>query len=175
MKRLLIGALVGGIILFIWQFISWAAINFHRDMQKHTPNQDKILEFLNENLEEGYYFLPMAAPGEDEQKVMQNAMGKPWAQVYFHKEMTNNMAASMSRGIVIDFLTVLLVCWILIKLNLPDFKDIFLSCIAIGLIGYFSIPYLNSIWFETPTIPYLIDATAGWGLVGLWLGWWLRK
>ena len=175
MKKLIIGALVGGLILFLWQFASWAAINFHADTQQYSPNQDKVLKFLHENLEEGFYFMPNAAPGEDSQEVMQSALGKPWAQVYFHKEMTNNMAASMSRGFLIDILAAGLMAWLLLKMTNPNFQTILTSCIAVGFIGYFTIPYLNSIWFETPTLAYLLDAVGSWGLVGLWFGWWLRK
>jgi len=45
----------------------------------------------------------------------------------------------------------------------------------VGLIGYLTIPYLNSIWFETNSIGHLIDAFVSWGLVGIWLGWWLPR
>ncbi len=175
MKKLIIAALVGGIILFLWQFVSWAAVNFHKDTQQYSEKQDEVLEFLSQNLDEGFYFMPLAAQGEDEQQKMEESIGKPWAQVYFHKSMTNNMAGNMSRGLVIDFLAAGLMAWMLLKMGNPSFQTILTSCIAVGLIGYFTIPYLNSIWFETPTIAYLIDAVGSWGLVGLWFGWWLRK
>lgn len=46
---------------------------------------------------------------------------------------------------------------------------------AIGIIGYLTIPYLYSIWFETNSLGHLVDALVSWGLVGAWLGWWLPR
>jgi hypothetical protein len=54
-------------------------------------------------------------------------------------------------------------------------KSTVLSSIAVGLIGYFTISYLNSIWFKTESLPDLIDAIVPWALTGGWLGWWLKK
>jgi hypothetical protein len=46
MKKEVIGAIVGGIIIFIWQFLSFALINFHLPVQQYTDKQDAILEAL---------------------------------------------------------------------------------------------------------------------------------
>jgi hypothetical protein len=175
MKKLIIAALISGLILFIWQFISFAAINIHTDTQQYSPNQDKILEFLDQNLEEGFYFLPNAAPGEDEMEAMEKAVGKPWAQVYFHKKMTNSMGFNLLRGLLIDIISGGLLAWILLKMGNPSFQTILISSLAVGIIGYLNFPYLNSIWYEIPTKMDLVDAVVSWGLVGFWLSWWLRK
>ena len=61
MKKTIIGTLVGGIILFMWQFLSWTALDLHRSAQNYSPKQDTILSYLSANLEkEGGYFLPTA-------------------------------------------------------------------------------------------------------------------
>ena len=51
MKKSLVGAIVGGIIIFIWQFISWGAVNLHKPAQQYTPKQDAVMAVLNSNLE----------------------------------------------------------------------------------------------------------------------------
>ncbi len=175
MKKLTIGALVGGIILFFWQFISWAAVNFHKETQQYTRNQVKILEFLEENLEEGFYYMPGTAPGEDPQKVMEESIGKPWAQIYYHENMQAGMGMSMTRGLIVDILAVALLAWILLKMGNASFITILLSSLAVGLIGYLTINYTQTIWYELPSWSHLLDAFGSWGLIGLWLGWWLRK
>ena len=54
MKKLFVGALVGGLILFIWQFLSWSLLNIHLPEMQYTPAQDEILSALSEaGLEEG--------------------------------------------------------------------------------------------------------------------------
>ena len=81
MKKQLIAAIVGGLILFIWQFVSWALVPLHKEVYGYTPNQDKIMEALNQNITEpGTYMLPNVAPGtsqEAAQAEMQNRMGNP--------------------------------------------------------------------------------------------------
>lgn len=178
MKKMIIGALVGGLILFIWQFLSWSLINIHAPNNKYTEHQDEIMSMLSEKLEEGSYFLPTVAEGtsqEDYQEAMKDFSGKPWAQINYHDSFGNNMAMNMIRGYAIDFLSVLLLCWILLKFANLTFSNSVLTSLSVGIIGYFTVNYLNSIWYEQNTIPDLIDAIVNWGLVGAWLGWWLRR
>ena len=55
----IIAILVGGVLLFVWQFLSWTIFNIHGGNQKYTAKQNEIIQFLDQNLEgEGSYFLP---------------------------------------------------------------------------------------------------------------------
>lgn len=59
MKKTIIGSLVGAIIMFLWQFLSWGPTQLHRPAQDYTPKQDSILSYLNSQFsEDGSYFLP---------------------------------------------------------------------------------------------------------------------
>ncbi len=49
MKKILIGGLVGGILLFVWQTISWTVANLHEKGQRYTASQDSILNFLSKS------------------------------------------------------------------------------------------------------------------------------
>jgi len=179
MKKQLIAIFVGGLILFIWQFLSWAAIPIHKSEYGYSPNQDKILEVLSQNLtEDGNYFLPGMPPGsthEQEEAYMKENVGKPWASVTYHKSMSNDMGMNMLRGFVVDLVAVFLLVWLLMKFQTLDIKTAVQSSIVVGLIGYLTIPYLYSIWFEKSSIEYLVDAVVQWGLLGVWLGWWLPR
>ena len=178
MKKLIVGALVGGIILFLWQFFSWSFSGLHDSQMQYTANQETIMEVLSENLEEGSYFLPTVPKGtsrEDAQAFMVESEGKPWATISYYESMESNMGMNMFRGFIVDFISVWLLCWILLKFGNLTFSNALLSSLAVGLIGYLSINYINSIWFEGNTIADLIDAVVSWGLIGAWLGWWLRR
>jgi TM2 domain-containing membrane protein YozV len=64
MKKTIIGAIVGGIIIFLWQFLSWGVLNLHEAQQKYTPKQDSILAYLGTQFtEDGAYLMPTFAPG----------------------------------------------------------------------------------------------------------------
>ena len=179
MKNQLIGALVASLLLFIWQFLSYGPLDLHGSQMSYTANQDAILEALSaNNLEEGEYFIPRAPRGSsmEEQEAMQSKyLGKPWATITYHKSLEMKMGMNMFRGWLVDFVAAFLLCWILLKMANLDFKMALMCSLSVGLIGYLTINYLDSIWFEVNSIPDLIDAIVSWGLVGIWLGWWLTR
>lgn len=179
MKKIIIGGLVTGLILFIWQFLSYGLLDLHGSQMTYTPNQDAILEALNANLtEEGEYFIgraPMDASREVQEAEMAKREGQPWALVSYHTAMSNNMGMNMIRGFAIDFLAGIIICWILMKVKLLDMMTAIKLSIGVGIIGYLTINYLDAVWFEGNTIPDLIDAIIPWALIGAWTGWYLPK
>jgi hypothetical protein len=181
MKRSFIGALVGAIIIFIWQFLSFAALNLHGANHKYTPNQDAILNAVTSNItEEGGYIIPNLAPdkqtSEDHEKFMADQNGKPSVHVLYHKSMEYNMTMNMVRGFLSNVIMLLLFCWILGKINMPSFATVFLISLALGLIIFINQPYTGHIWFQFFDIKaYLLDCILSWGVCGLWLGWWFTR
>ena len=178
MKKQLIATLVGGLILFLWQFLSWTVLNVHGAEYQYTANQDTIMTTLARNLKEGSYMLPQPPKGsssEEQKAFMETSAGKPWASISYHESFEGNMGMNMFRAIVVDLLAVFLLVWLLLKFASLDFKTVLLSSLTVGAIAYLTIPYLNSIWFESNTIGYLVDLVAQWGLLGVWLGWWLTR
>lgn len=180
MKKLIIGALVGGLITFAWQTLSWTALNLHYSANAYTPRQDSILRYLGTQFDaDGSYFLPSHpkdASAEEVAKVMADAEGKPWAQISYHTRWNGDMGMNIFRGLLTSILMVALMIWILQKMTAPGFQTIFLSCLAAGMIGFIHFPYSTYIWYETADIrAHLLDAIMMWGLCGIWLGWWLRR
>lgn len=179
MKKMIIGAIVGGLILFFWQFIAWGLTNLHYSNMQYTPNQDKVIAALSEHLtEDGTYFVPRATPDasmEEAEALGAKLVGKPWALVSYRTSYNMSMPMNMTRGLIINIVSICLLCWILLKIPDLDFMTAFLASLFVGLIGYFSISYIDSIWFEINSIPYLIDAVVQFGICGAWLGWWLPR
>jgi hypothetical protein len=178
MKQFIIASLVGGIILFFWQFLSWTALDLHRVTSEYTSSQESVLKCLSENIQPGFYYLPTTPKGtsqEDNAKFMTSVQGQPWAQIYYHKSFNPDMTQNMIRGVLVNIVTMLLLCWIIVQCRERKFKDTLLISLTVGLIGYLTGTYSNAIWFEYPTMPDLIDALAGFGLVGVWLGWYLKS
>lgn len=178
MKNLIIGALVGSLILFIWQFLSWSMLNIHGSQNQYSANQAEILECLEGKLTSGEYFMPTVAPGatsEEQQALMESSAGKPWAKINYREEFKMTMGMNMFRGWIVGFVAILLLMWLLGKIPNIDFTTTILSCLAVGVIGYLTDNYIESVWFETNSLPDLIDAIVAWGLVGTWLGYWLGR
>jgi hypothetical protein len=179
MKRSFIASLIGGLIIFFWQFLSNAALDLHRPATQYTPKQDTILNFLSTQLEEGRYFLPnspVGASAEAMEEQMNNSKGKPWAIIDYKKANTTNMAVNMGRGLITNIIMVWLFIWMLSKGNYSSFGSIFSASLIIGILGFLFYPYTNFIWYESPGIyAEMLDGLVGWGLCGIWLGVYLKK
>ena len=175
MKKLALGSIVGAIVIFVWQFLSFSLLELHQAATDYTPKQNEILTFLNSQLSEsGSYAMPRTPRGassDDIEKSMKESQGKPWAIVSYHKSMDMNMGANMVRGILINVIMIALLCFIIGNLKDLSFKTILLVSMATGLIVFFNVPYTNHIWYQWFDLrAYLIDAIVGWGLVGIVLG-----
>ncbi len=182
MKKPLIGAIVGGLLIFIWQTLSWTVLELHRPAQDYTSKQDTILNVLNGTLEEGGYYLPGVPKGtsmEDAMKASETMEGKPWATIQYHKSLSmnaNQMYVNMGRGLIVNILMVWLLCWIIGKSGQSGFSTVLISCIFTGLIVYINGPYTSHIWYHLFDIrAHLWDALISWSVCGLWLGWWLNR
>ena len=180
MKKIFLAAIIGGLILFIWQFISWAGADFHNSTQQYTEKQQAIMEFLNaQQLEEGGYvmpILPKTATMEEWQELMKDRQGKPWASIQYHTAMNDNMILNMVRSFIINVLTVFLFCWIIGQFKNTSFRTILSAALLTGLIVFFNVPYINFIWYKSFDIwVHLADAIVSWGICGAWLGWWFNK
>lgn len=180
MLKSILGPLVGGIIIFMWQFLSWSVIDLHRPSQQYTENQQAILDCLGENLkEEGGYYLPNLPAGsgmEEYEKQMKDNEGKPWALIQYHKSLKTNMGINMVRGLTIDIFIIWMLCWILGRFASNSFVTTLITSLFVGFSAFLFESYTAHIWFETfDLMASFIDAVMAWGLTGVWLGWWLNR
>jgi hypothetical protein len=179
-KRAIIACLVGALIVFGWQFVSNTFGGLHKPNQKYTANQDAILTALNTNLtEDGTYMLPTVAPGasmDDENKLFETMIGKPTAEIHYRKSMQVNIGMNLFRGYLADLVALaFLVFWVLPNFQNINVKNTMLACLGAALCMYLTTSYGNAIWYETNSIPDLLDAIVSWGLAGTWLGYYLKR
>jgi uncharacterized membrane protein len=162
MKKNLLGALVGGLILFVWQALSHMAFNLHEPNQKYSAGQDSVLAAIKTHIKEpGGYILPR----------MQDELSMDHYQAY---EMDMNL--NMLRGLVVNILLAFLLIWIINRLKVPSKQSILSLSIVVGFIAFSNISYTEHIWYPVFDLrAQLIDAIVGWGLTGIWLGYWMTK
>lgn len=183
MNKIFLGALVGGIILFGWQSLSWTALGIHDNAFRYSPSQDTLIEVLGKELAiPGNYLIPMPAEGtsEEEKETFRNSReGKPWAIVTYHNYYKMDMLGPVIRGFGVAILCVLLLCINIQRFQRIKMSSILITSLSYGLVSFLFISYNNHIWFSTPWTVIggeLADSLAGWGLCGLWLGlWYVRK
>lgn len=182
MKKWLIGSLVGAILVFLWQFLSWSMLGIHDSEAKYTPAQDSIMSHLSSVIkEEGMYRLPTLPPGSsmDEWEPFSKEMnGKPFATIVYKSAYADGMTKPMIRGFLIDLVLVFLLIYILTRGATPKPIRVVAGSVAAGFFCWLLGPYTAHNWFQLPMeaiTGHLIDALVAWGLVGLWLGWWLNR
>lgn len=180
MIKQIIGGVVAGVFLMIWQTLSHTALNLHASQQQYTPNQDAILEVLSQNLKtKGQYFVPNMPPGSsmDDYKTLEEAsMGKPYAVINYNPVMDYSMGANIFRGLATNILLGFVLVWLIGKLRFQNMGNILLVCLGVGFMAFCFYPYPGFIWYEIPGIwVELLDGLAAFGLAGIWLGWWMPR
>ena len=180
MQKLVIGSLVGGIIIFLWQFLSWTILNLHQPAQQYTAKQEAIMKVLSTELDkDGGYFIPNLPPDatwDEHEKAMTETAGKPWAVINYHKSREMSMGTNMVHGLVVDILMAALFITLVTRMSNLNFTRILVSALFVGLIAFFSVPYTYHIWYLTfDLLAYFIDMVVSWGLCGVWLGYYFGK
>lgn len=184
MKKTLIATIVGTLIIFFSQALSWMVSPIHKHSFKQTDKQDAILPVLSENLaEDGLYYMPMLsvdAPHEEQEKYMQEQMGKPAAVVTYMKAAHYDMVSNMALGFIFCFIGVWIIVWFLTKtsaiFNTMGSRVTVTLIFAVFVI--FRTYMMEWNWMNSP-MHYLsgqiIDELLGGLLLGLWLGWYMGR
>jgi hypothetical protein len=178
--RSIIACLVGGFILFIWQFVSNTFGGIHTPNQQYVAGQDAIMAAINANITEtGTYMIPNvpATTSMDEKnKFMEAGIGKPQAEIHYIKDTNFSFVSNLLRGYLADIVAVaFLVFWVFSNYNHINIKNGVLTCLGVGLAYYLTTHYLGNVWYQKNSIPELIDAVVAWSLCGAWLGYYLRR
>lgn len=145
MKKLIIGTLVGGIIIFVWSALSWVILPTHYNSYKFNPNQDAILQMLkDQNTESGVYALPAIDDrnikhGTTEyQKAMEDmnktSVGKPWAMLLYQQSYEGESGGTFAKGIFYDLIIAFAFCMVVSMAGAgSSFGTRFGLCLVIGL------------------------------------------
>ncbi|HEY0677064.1 MAG TPA: hypothetical protein VGD17_02215 [Chitinophagaceae bacterium] len=182
MKKWLIGSLVGAVLLFAWQFLSWGVTGLHDNEFKYHPQQDQIISALSANLkEDGRYMIPRPAPdvsSEEYQKVMSEMFGKPSAIITYKSSLENKMASQMIRGFLIDIVIVLLLIYLMGGRVDKSLGSIYMATLAVGFVAWLWHPYTEHNWFQSPVTIItgaLLEWIIAYSILGLWIGFWLSR
>lgn len=175
MVRIVIAAIVGGLLMFVWGAVAHTALPFAREALKPIPNEASVLSTLHGDLAApGMYFFPgidmrNATPEQRKTWEQQLASGPSGLLIY----KPNGGEAMSPRQLVTEFvsnvLAALFGAFVLVQLG-GSYGRRVLSMAAIGIAAWLSISV--SQWtfygFSTPfLVGDLVDQFGGWLLAGL--------
>ena len=176
MKNTLIFAFVAGPILFVWQFLSFAAINLHEADQRYHPMQDSILADLGAyGLEDAGYMLGQPGPDatpEEREAYMGTREGQHWAHVVWHPAQDTDMIKPLLRGFSSNVLIAGLLFWLLGQFRTMNIGRGALVSLVLAYIGYTYFIYSDHVWYDIPDhVVHLVDTVVPWTLIGALGGW----
>jgi hypothetical protein len=181
MKKALIGAFVGAILVFGWQAVSHMFLHHHDPAYKQIAGQETVIQTLSEVFkEDGQYLVPRpdaTLSQEEMAKFEESRKGKPWALVTYHSANDVDMGMAVLRSFTTAFLSVLIFIGLMGK-NRGNFFTVFLKSMGVAAFVFAFVYYNSNIWLQTPwevIRPELLDLLVEWGLCGIWLGWWLNR
>jgi len=180
MKRVLIAGLLGSVVLFIWGFISWAALPWHNATMPSLPNEEAVVESLraNVNTTAVYQFPGMPADDAESQQAWTEKYKRgPYGILIYIAQGADPMAPQpFIGGFVLSLLTATLAAYLLSlganKLTGYSQRVIFVTLLGVfaALVSHFSM--WN--WMHVPTGYSLVmaaDLVIGWLLAGLVIAW----
>jgi hypothetical protein len=176
MKRILIGGIVGGIVVFVWGAISHMVLPTGKMGIKQIPNEEAVLSAMKASIQEpGFYFFPgmdMSRQPTPEEESAWNAkyLAGPTGVLVYHptgsaplspKQLINELLSNIVAAILAAFV---------ISHVAAGFGRRALIVTLLGLFAWMSISVSYWNWYGFPsstTMAEAIDQVGGWLFGGL--------
>ncbi len=177
-KKLIISTLLGGILLFIWNAVSWMALPFHSGSLNTIPDEAMDVANLQNTLsQDGVYHYP-GLPGTNDQTMTdiekKLSEGPRITLMVYKSGPTEFFDPTMFlKSFLINLITAFLLVFILSKTNVIGWNNILMISVGIGvLIGIVTDVALMN-WYMFPlsyTLINVLDHVIAFLLLGLLFG-----
>lgn len=176
MVRIVLAAIFGGLLMFLWGAVAHMALPFEREAMKPMPNEAALLSTLGSSLAEpGMYAFPWidkaARPSAEQQQEWQRKLANGPSGLLIYKP--NGGEAMSPRQLVTEFfadvLAALFGALLLVQLPGSVGRRAF-SMAAIGIAAWLSISVSQWTWYGFPTALLasdLVEQFGGWLLAGI--------
>ena len=176
MKRTVITVILGTLILFIWNAVSWMALPFHAQSMQNIPESAINTNVLKESMpEDGVYHYPGLPENESEaahKAVEEKLTAGPRITMMVYKSGSTSFFDPMNFiwNFIFNLITVILLMGIVKRLGNHSTRNILWTTIATGLVISFmsDLPTMN--WFMFPldyTLANILDYMVMMTLLGL--------
>lgn len=166
-RSLLKGALLGGIVLFVWSAISWMALPWHAAALNAFPDETALRSVLSTLKHDGIYVLPDPKAAEQSQNP---SMSGPMFFASYTNSVSMNMGRQLGIHFVLQVFAALLGTWLLLQAKPATYGGGVAVFAGVGiLIGVASqVPFMN--WWQFPVgygLGEMADFAISWTLAGL--------
>lgn len=185
-KKILLGGVVGGIVVFVWSVISHMILPLGMVGFSQLPNEDMVVTALRENIKDpGLYYFPGMEQTAGMTKEEQKAAMQKWEEKYrqgpigtliYQPQGQNPL---IPKQLIIELLSniagALVAAYLLAKAvgGIASFGGRVLFVLLLGLFASLAIDISYWNWYGFPgsyTLAAIIDQVVSWGLAGLVMG-----
>lgn len=179
--RILIAGILGGVVMFIWGFVSHELLPIGEMGVKVLPNEDAVTSALQTNLgdKNGFYIFPSGgltpdATADQKKEAMKKAEelmnSGPSGVLIYRMYRTFNFPKRLGIEFVTDVIASLLAAFLLAQTRISGFGGKVGFVFVVGLVAAFfgNTQYLN--WYGFPknyTLGVMTTQTVGFLLVGI--------
>ncbi len=184
MKRVLLAALLGGLVHFVWGAFSWMVLPWHDSTLKDLPGESTILPVLRQNVgESGIYWFPgmqdaklnEASAAAFEKKYNEGPIG--WL-VYHPQGRPSMPKSTFAKGFLIDVLSALLAASVLAAASPRGYIGRVFIVVGLGIFAALVSHAMQWTWMLMPagyTVVMMADLVLGWSIAGLVMAALVRK
>jgi hypothetical protein len=170
-KKLILGGLLGGAVLWVWGWVSWMAVPWHMMVLERFTDEDAVAAAVSANIHgKGIYVYPGHDPSGDEAAMMEKMERGPIFFAAVDDQGFTGMGKPMAVGFLLQVLAALLVTWVVLKTHGLTYwgKVCFVAVLALtaGVVSHLS--YWNWMGFGTSyTLVMVADLVVSGVLAGL--------
>jgi hypothetical protein len=174
--RVILAAIVGGVLLFFWGFVAHMLLPFSEQALKPVPNEAAVIEAVRDNVtENGVYYIPymdyMTASEADKKAQAEKIANGPSGLLVLR---TGGVSMDMKRELPTEFLSNVLAAMVaalaVTGLGARGYGARVGAIFAFGVVAWLSISVSQWTWYGFSTdflIGDLVDQWGGWLLAGL--------
>lgn len=173
--RVIIAAVVGGALLFLWGFVAHMLLPFSENAMKQIPNETAVVESLRGNItEDGVYFVPymnyMKASEADQKAFAEKIANGPSGLLVLRTHHDMDMMPELPYEAISNVLAALVAALAVAGLGIRGYGRRVGVIFAFGVVAWLSISVSQWTWYGFSTeflISDLVDQWGGWLLAGL--------
>jgi hypothetical protein len=183
--RIAIAALLGAIVMFVWQFVVHSATPIGEMGFRAPQNEDVVLQAVSTGLPTpGIYHLPHIDMAKMHDEAAVNAWSDKaaknpyvWAVVTAPITDAKSMAPQLAKQFIINLISAFLIAFVLAA-TAWTFGMRIVGSLVFGVFGWLMniVPQWN--WYRFPAdfmVGNLIEQGVGWLAAGVAIAWWLGR
>jgi hypothetical protein len=181
MRSLVLGAVLGGVVAFVWSAVSWMVLPWHDGSMKSFVNEAAVAQVLLENATSGGMYMLPGMPlgyaqmsGADKQAaeaaIARKKSEGPYLYGVVWRRVREDMGRQMGAALLFDVLAAMLVTMLVMRTGGMSWGGRVMFVITVALaVGLIAVAP-NWIWWHHPAnyvIVTMADVLIGWTLAGM--------